>query len=51
MERKKCCLCGCVLTDEGNDPWPLSETGRCCDSCNEDVVEERIALITVGNPD
>ena len=50
-EKEKCCFCGCELPDMGNDPWPLRDTGRCCDKCNENVAEVRIALITMDNPD
>ena len=48
---KKCCLCGKAYSGYGNDPWPLKDTGRCCDDCNEKVVEERIALIQFANDD
>ena len=48
---KVCCLCGKRLTDEGNEPWPLKDEGRCCDTCNEDVIEARIVLFTQENPD
>lgn len=52
MKRKEvCCICGKVLKDTGNDPWPLRVDGRCCDDCNEEVVEARIVLITMDNPD
>ena len=54
MERKRekiCVLCNKPFTEMGNDPWPLADKGRCCDKCNELVVEERIKLITADNPD
>jgi len=29
---------------DGNDPWPLSQTGRACDKCNDSrVITARIA--------
>lgn len=37
-----CCICGKKFKGYGNNPWPLKEEGRCCDECNEKVVEERM---------
>ena len=37
-----CCICGKKFKGYGNNPWPLKEEGRCCDGCNEKVVEERM---------
>lgn len=37
-----CILCGCEIEGFGNNPWPLSEHGRCCDMCNIDVVVKRM---------
>lgn len=33
-----CCLCGCELEGYGNNPYPVSKEGRCCDVCNDIVV-------------
>ena len=33
-EKQTCCICGCEFTGYGNNPFPLSNTGRCCDECN-----------------
>ena len=41
----KCCICGKMITGYGNDPWPIKDEGECCDKCNEQVAEERMALI------
>lgn len=30
----QCCLCGDPYAGHGNNPEPLSESGRCCDDCN-----------------
>ena len=39
----KCCLCGGLILNHGNDPWPLSDKGRCCDTCNvTKVIQARI---------
>lgn len=53
MDERKviCCLCGKEIEGIGNDPWPLKSIGMCCDICNEEVVEARIALITYDDPD
>ncbi len=30
-----CCICGKHITDEwGNNPFPVVNTGECCDECN-----------------
>ena len=31
---QQCCLCGDLFDGFGNNPYPLSKTGRCCDCCN-----------------
>ena len=33
-----CCICGRPYTGEGNDPWPVRESGRCCERCNRNRV-------------
>jgi hypothetical protein len=37
-----CVLCGDVVDGYGNNPYPLADGGKCCDSCNIDVVVTRI---------
>jgi hypothetical protein len=37
-----CCLCGLPYERLGNNPHPLSQTGRCCDACDEVVIQARI---------
>jgi hypothetical protein len=39
-----CCLCGLRYKSIGNNPAPLSmkKGDRCCDACNEVVIEARI---------
>ncbi len=29
-----CVLCNAEFKYIGNNPWPLSKVGSCCDSCN-----------------
>lgn len=42
---QKCCLCGEYFDEFGNNPWPLSNEGRCCDLCNwEKVIPARVEL-------
>ena len=42
----KCVLCGRHCTGWGNNPWPISTEGQCCDECNLRVIEARIARRT-----
>ena len=49
MKIIKCVLCGCDCEDEwGNNPYPLSEEGRCCNNCNLLVVGERLKTTGVN---
>ena len=34
MKKKTCCLCNKEMYEFGNNPYPLKETGSCCDVCN-----------------
>jgi hypothetical protein len=44
-----CCLCGKAYTNYGNNPWPLSDTGRCCEECDDTrVFFERINRLHAG---
>ena len=38
-----CVICGARCTGWGNNPWPISNEGECCDECNMKVIEARIA--------
>ena len=41
----KCCLCGKEVDGWGNNPYPITEDGGCCDECNRDkVIPARIKL-------
>ena len=45
----RCNLCGCEITDWGNNPDPLSLSNedRCCDRCNGNyVIPARLYLLT-----
>lgn len=51
MSRIKCCLCGKVIKPNafgwagGNNPWPLKDSGQCCDDCNrEKVIPARLQI-------
>ena len=39
-----CCMCGEELKDFGNNPYPISDEGRCCNKCNDKVIKARIAV-------
>lgn len=46
---KRCCLCGKVFNGYGNDPWPVKDSGRCCDKCNtEKVIPARLNKLLGG---
>lgn len=43
-----CVLCGKEIEGYGNDPWPLSMEGRCCDACNGNVILARLANLAAS---
>jgi hypothetical protein len=47
MTSDLCCFCARPYERMGNNPRPLSLTGRCCDACNEIVTEARIDLLKI----
>ncbi len=52
MEKTKCVICGKQITGYGNNPWPLADSGRCCDNCNGKVITarfERLLLKETGS--
>lgn len=44
-----CVLCTENFNGYGNNPYPLSEDGRCCDSCNTKVIFARIKMMSEMN--
>lgn len=45
-----CILCDGEITNYGNNPWPLTENGRCCDECNaHKVIPARLELVRTNN--
>ena len=44
MMKIKCVICNIKIKDFGHNPYPISKTGRCCDSCNYLVIVKRIKL-------
>ena len=34
----RCCICGKPSRGWGNNPWPVKESGECCDCCNSRAV-------------
>ena len=49
--RFRCCICKKRFNGYGNNPWPLKERGKCCNSCNEDVILARLALMIRSKED
>jgi hypothetical protein len=49
-ETFKCCICDTlILNSHGNNPWPVKDHGKCCDTCNSNtVIPMRIAWYTTG---
>ena len=43
-----CCVCGLPYERIGNNPAPLAQSGRCCDACNEIVIQARIDPAKLG---
>ena len=42
----KCCICGKEIIGFGNNPWPVKDSGCCCDECNsESVIQARIEML------
>ena len=37
-----CCICGKEFVGWGNNPDPIKKSGRCCDACNNKVINARI---------
>lgn len=38
-----CCICGEKINGWGNNPFPVKDTGTCCDKCNwEKVIPARL---------
>lgn len=47
MKAQKCCICGLYFTGFGNNPAPVKNKGRCCDTCNNTIViPTRIMMVT-----
>tara|TARA_B100000424_G_scaffold182971_1_gene141799 strand:- start:283 stop:435 length:153 start_codon:yes stop_codon:yes gene_type:complete len=42
MTKIKCVICEAPIKSFGHNPDPISNTGRCCDSCNNLVIIARI---------
>lgn len=46
----RCCICGKPSRGWGNNPWPVKESGECCDCCNSRaVIPARIKLSETKN--
>jgi hypothetical protein len=38
----KCCMCGVETYGFGNNPYPVMDDGRCCETCNYKVLIKRV---------
>ena len=45
---KTCVLCKQEFYGFGNNPQPLAQEGRCCDTCNTDVIMARLMNVHNG---
>jgi len=49
-EMKVCCICGRKFTGWGNNPYPVTDDGECCDACNSVyVIPARLRQIYAKN--
>lgn len=52
MSDNACCFCGDDVGRYGHNPAPVSDTGRCCDVCNQMVViPARISMMGFRSED
>lgn len=50
MKKNKCSICGKEFCGYGHNPYPVKESGVCCNECNYSVVlRARIELLTNKN--
>ena len=50
MKTYKCCICGREFEGIGNNPYPVSLGGECCDACNlQKVIPDRVMLMQLAN--
>ena len=47
----QCVICENTFEGFGNNPYPLSEDGRCCNACNIDVIVARFRNIVSKEED
>ena len=51
-DKEKCVLCGKEIKGYGNNPAPLADEGKCCDSCNSKrVIPARLKAMKVNKMD
>ena len=44
--KTNCCICGKEIIGFGNNPWPIKDSGYCCDECNSEfVLQARIEML------
>lgn len=51
VPKYQCCICGRPKLGYGNNPWPIANSGKCCDPCNyKYVVRARQAFPEITPP-
>ncbi len=46
-----CVICKNVINGHGHNPYPIENSGRCCDACNMAVIAARVAHSVSDTPD
>ena len=47
--KNNCCICGKEIIGFGNSPWPIKNSGYCCDKCNSTIViQARLKILAEG---
>lgn len=42
IELNRCCICDEIFVGYGNNPYPVKDSGVCCDDCNPKVIRARL---------
>ena len=46
-----CVICKNVINGHGHNPYPIENSGRCCDACNPAVIAARVVHSVSDTPD
>ena len=36
-KKRRCCICGKVMVEYGNNPYPVKTEGYCCNVCKKEI--------------